>query len=185
MRLSRLALATVVVIAASAAQAPGLRSIDVPADASGPALAGEVWSPCAAPATDVSVGNVMLLGVNDCPIAGDKLPLIVFSHGRRGSLRGHHDTAEALADAGFLVAAINHPGDNSSDASQTDDLSVLIERPADIKRLTDDRKVNPVAGVSEHRQHRAGTSHSGTRSPILAWRTDARRRLKPRPREEP
>jgi hypothetical protein len=52
-------------------------------------------------------------------------------------LRGHHDTAETLADAGFVVAAINHPGDNAFDASRTDDLSVLIERPSDIKRLID------------------------------------------------
>jgi predicted dienelactone hydrolase len=44
---------------------------------------------------------------------------------------------ETLADAGFIVAAINHPGDNSTAMSRTDELSVLIERPADIKRLTD------------------------------------------------
>jgi len=118
-------------------QAAGLRLIDIPADREGPAMTGAVWSPCVAPAADVIVGNVALPGVKDCPIAADKLPLVVFSHGRRGSFRGNHDTAEVLADAGFLVAAINHPGDNSFDASQTDDLSVLIERPADIKRLTD------------------------------------------------
>jgi predicted dienelactone hydrolase len=119
------------------AQAAGLRLIDIPADREGPAMTGAVWSPCAAPAADVIVGNATLPGVKDCPIAADKLPLVVVSHGRRGSFRGHHDTAEMLADAGFLVAAINHPGDNSVDASQTDDLNVLIERPADIKRLTD------------------------------------------------
>jgi predicted dienelactone hydrolase len=65
------------------------------------------------------------------------LPLIVVSHGRRGNFVGHHDTDEVLADAGFIVAAINHPGDTVSDLSRTDDLSVYVERPNDIKRLID------------------------------------------------
>lgn len=42
-------------------------------------------------------------------VNGDKLPLVVVSHGRGGDSVGLHDTAEALADAGFVVAAINHP----------------------------------------------------------------------------
>ena len=66
-----------------------------------------------------------------------QLPLIVISHGRGGSFVGHHDIAETLADAGFVAAAINHPGDTASDLSRSDDLSVFIERPNDIKRLVD------------------------------------------------
>jgi predicted dienelactone hydrolase len=72
----------------------------------------------------------------DCPVAGNRLPLIVVSHGRRGSFLTHNDTAAALADAGFVVAAISHPGDNARDSSRTDEFSVLTERPADMKRLT-------------------------------------------------
>jgi predicted dienelactone hydrolase len=75
--------------------------------------------------------------VPECPITGERLPLIVMSHGRRGWFGGHHDTAAALADAGFVVAALNHPGDNRRDTSGTDSLSVLVERPADTKRLID------------------------------------------------
>ena len=82
-------------------------------------------------------GGVVLPGVKDCPINGDHLPLIVVSHGRRGAFLAHNDTAAALADAGFVVAAINHPGDNAKDSGRTDEFSVLIERPADMKRLTD------------------------------------------------
>ena len=54
-----------------------------------------------------------------------------------GSFIGHHDLAETLADAGFVAAAINHPGDTTSDMSRSGDLSVFIERPTDIKRLID------------------------------------------------
>lgn len=68
----------------------------------------------------------------------DKLPLIVISHGRTGWAGGHRDTAAFLADAGFVVAAINHPIDGSTGGmSRVDDLAYLTERPADIKRLID------------------------------------------------
>ena len=65
---------------------------------------------------DLAVGvDYGLVGVKDCPVTGAKLPLVVFSHGTIGWFGGHHDTAAALADAGFVVAAINHPGDNAKD----------------------------------------------------------------------
>jgi predicted dienelactone hydrolase len=119
------------------AHGAGLRAIDVPADAEGPALGGAVWYPCSRPPGLVEIGKFTLPGVKDCPLSGGKLPLVVISHGRKGAFVGHLDTAEILADAGFIVAAIDHPGDNASDLSQTDDLSVYVERPTDIKRLID------------------------------------------------
>jgi hypothetical protein len=53
-----------------------------------------------------------------------------------GDFTGHHDVAETLADAGFIVAAIDHPGHTTFDMS-SGDLSVFVERPTDIKRLID------------------------------------------------
>ncbi|WP_426610007.1 alpha/beta hydrolase family protein [Bradyrhizobium sp. McL0616] len=86
----------------------------------------------------LSVGaDFDLKGVKDCPVTGAKLPLVIVSHGRGGWFGQNHDTAEALADAGFVVAAINHPGDTFSDSSQRDTLSVWGSRPADIVRLLD------------------------------------------------
>jgi predicted dienelactone hydrolase len=76
-------------------------------------------------------------GAKDCEIIGSKLPLIVISHGRTAWFGAHYDTAAAFADAGYVVAAINHPGDNAFDHSRTDHLSVFVERPLDIKRLLD------------------------------------------------
>jgi predicted dienelactone hydrolase len=63
--------------------------------------------------------------------------LVVISHGRTGWFGGHHDTAAALANAGFVVVAINHPGDNGFDTSRVDDLALTIERPNDVRRLID------------------------------------------------
>jgi hypothetical protein len=42
-----------------------------------------------------------------------------------------------LGDAGFVVAAMSHPGDNGNDSSQSEALSVWASRPADMVRLLD------------------------------------------------
>ena len=64
--------------------AAGFMFIDIPADASGPALTGAVWSPCAAPPREIKLRYVTFPAVQDCPIVGDALPLIVLSHGSGG-----------------------------------------------------------------------------------------------------
>jgi predicted dienelactone hydrolase len=122
---------------------PGFRFIEVPADNDEPTLQGAMWYPCAAPAEEIDLGDITatfeitLSGSKECPISGDRLPLVVVSHGRRSHFVLHHDTAEALADAGFVVAAVNHPGDTYFDMSRSAKLSAFVERPTDIKRLVD------------------------------------------------
>ncbi|MCX7361339.1 MAG: dienelactone hydrolase, partial [Alphaproteobacteria bacterium] len=86
---------------------------------------------------EIVAGRTVVPGVKDCPIRGSKLPLVVISHGRAGSFLSHHDTAAALADSGFVVAAINHPGDSVRDPSRSADSSVFVTRPTDIRRLID------------------------------------------------
>lgn len=134
---SSFVLAAVFCFAATSADAAGVRLFDVPTDGAGPSLTGAVWYPCATPPQDMKIENAVISGVNDCEIVGSKLPLIVISHGRTAWFGAHHDTAAAVADAGYIVAAINHPGDNSFDRSRVDELSVFVERPVDIKRLLD------------------------------------------------
>jgi len=122
--------------AAATAHAAGVQLLDVPTTG-GRTTVGAAWYPCSGPQQETKVGGRTIAGTKDCLLVGDKLPLVVISHGRSGWFGGHHSTAAALADAGFVVAAISHPGDNMSDKSRVDDLSVLVERPADIRRLTD------------------------------------------------
>lgn len=123
--------------AATLAQAAGFTFIEVPADKDGPALRGAVWSPCSTPPGRIDLAPLVLQGTRDCPVAGQGLPLVVVSHGAGGSALGHHDTAAALADAGYVVAAINHPGDNFQDMSRQGHLSAFATRPVDMRRLTD------------------------------------------------
>jgi predicted dienelactone hydrolase len=130
-------LAVLLCLSTTISQAAGIKFLQVPADLNGPALKAVVWTPCAAAAQEVSIGPYVLRAQRDCPTVGEKLPLVVISHGHGGSLLGHHDLAEVLADAGFVVAAINHPGDTFSDMSRAADMSEFVERPTDIKRLVD------------------------------------------------
>ena len=47
------------------------------------------------------------------------LPLVVMSYGTGSSFLGHFDTDIALADAGYVVAAVTHTGDNYADQSRS------------------------------------------------------------------
>ena len=53
----------------------------------GPTFSGAIWYPCQAEPKYVDLGTLAvgvdygLVGVKDCPLAGVKLPLIIFSHG--------------------------------------------------------------------------------------------------------
>jgi predicted dienelactone hydrolase len=106
-------------LATSLAHAAGFQFIEVPGSGALQPLKGAVWYPCAQPANEVKLGPFIMSVAKDCPIAGKKLPLVVISHGRGGTFLDHRDTAEILADAGFIVVAINHPGDNAMDKSRT------------------------------------------------------------------
>lgn len=106
-------------------------------DMNGPALTGGIWTPCAAPATEIKLGRATIPGVLNCAVPEGRHPLIVMSHGSAGSFLSHHDTAAALADAGFVVAAINHVGDNAQDRSRQGYLSIFSTRPREIRRVID------------------------------------------------
>ncbi|GAB0118191.1 alpha/beta hydrolase family protein [Acidisoma sp. 7E03] len=121
------------------AHAAGLRFITIPAKAAEPAMTGVIWTPCAHPAGQVQAGPLTIPGVRDCPVVGERLPLVVISHGVGGWSLSHHDLAERLANAGFVVAAIDHPEDGGRipDRTHADALEVWSRRPADISRLID------------------------------------------------
>jgi predicted dienelactone hydrolase len=137
MRLFAMLIVVVAWLASPKVEAAGFKFIDIPADANGPALTGAVWSPCTEPPQEIRLRLAVIVATRNCPVAGDSLPLIVMSHGSGGWFGAHRDTAAALADAGFVVAAIDHPGDNARDRSRIDTLSILTDRPTDIRRLTD------------------------------------------------
>jgi hypothetical protein len=109
----------------------------------------------------------------DCPIPGDRLGLIVVSHGYGGNYLGHHDTAEVLADGGFVVVALNHPDDTRRTRIPSPTPPPWSIRPTDVKRLID---FMLGAGRTRRESTRAGSASSAFRAGATrAWSSRARR----------
>jgi predicted dienelactone hydrolase len=103
----------------------------------GTRLTGAIWHPCEKPEQELVLGPLVIQAALDCDIKATSLPLIVISHGSGASALSHHSTARALADAGFVVAALNHRGDNFRDLSQQGSVGVFESRAQDVSRLVD------------------------------------------------
>lgn len=99
---------------------------------------------------------------NATPTIG-RFPLIVVSHGTGGSALGHHDSLTALAGAGFVAAAVEHPRDNYRDQSGFGTDLQLIGRPHHIVALIDAVLADPNLGplVDRQRIGMAGFSAGG------------------------
>ncbi|MEO5671004.1 MAG: dienelactone hydrolase, partial [Ramlibacter sp.] len=104
------------------------------ADPDGRPLEIGIWYPSASTVQPVAMGpTTMSVAVNGA-VRGKALPLVVISHGTGSSYLAHYDTAIALADAGFVVAAVSHAGDNYADQSRSAD---VMDRPRQISRVID------------------------------------------------
>jgi len=88
-------------------------------------------------AETTSLGLFTIAAGRGTPPAPGAHPLIVFSHGTGGSSLGHHDSLTALARAGFVAAAVEHPRDNYRDDSGFATDLQLIGRPHHIVALID------------------------------------------------
>jgi predicted dienelactone hydrolase len=127
------AVLAIVVLGATPALSAGFEQVMVP-DPNGPPLEVGIWYPSGDPTTPQRLGLFEQSVANGGAVAGRGLPLVVMSHGTGGSFEGHYDTALALADAGFVVAAVTHTGDNYRDQTQ---FARLEGRPRHIKVLID------------------------------------------------
>ena len=131
--LSALFAAALLLRAAPALAGVGFQTVSAPVRG-GPAIPVAIWYPTTAPETDRPLGLFTQHVATGAPVSGSRLKLIVISHGNGGSKEGHYDTALALAKAGFVVAALEHTGDNYRDQARATDIA---NRPREISRLID------------------------------------------------
>ena len=125
--------ALAIMLAGACAHAAGFQH-GVAADPGGKPLVIGIWYPSLVVAKAVSMGPTTMSVASNAPVNGKALPMIVMSHGTGGSYLGHFDTAIALADAGFVVVAVNHTADNYADNSRSMD---ALDRPRQISRVID------------------------------------------------
>jgi predicted dienelactone hydrolase len=131
-----LALVAAALLAASPAVAAGFQYGTAPNPDDQPIELG-IWYPSDAPPTAQPLGPFTQDVAYYGPIAGNSLPLIVISHGTGGSAAGHYDTALALADAGFVVVALSHTGDNYKDRGYSFTTRNFADRPKHVSRVID------------------------------------------------
>ena len=136
----------------------------------GGSMPAVVFYPTRADAGTTQVGPFTIAAVRGASPAAGAFPLIVHSHGTGGTHLGHHDTLTALARAGFVAAAVQHPRDNFLDTSGFATDLQLIGRPHHIVALIDgvlaDGTVGPL--VDKGRVGMAGFSAGGYTALLVA-----------------
>jgi predicted dienelactone hydrolase len=73
-------------------------------------------------------------------------PVILFSHGYGGSARIMAWFTTILAQQGFVVIAVDHPGNNSADPMTVAGAVLLWDRVGDLEAALDRAKADPVIG---------------------------------------
>ena len=153
----------------------GWRQINIPGTTADAApIVAVLYYPTQAPARPMVMGafnvNVAIQAAPEAKVKG----LIVLSHGTGGTEIGHSSLAEALAQQGYLVAALRHPGDNWQDTSlrRTSLERYVTERPRQASRVIDALLADPewkVRIASDAKGPRVGAvGHSAGGYTVLA-----------------
>jgi predicted dienelactone hydrolase len=108
------------------------------ANADGQPFAAGVWYPTQSrPWPTTLLGTVLMEVARNAPVSGRDLPLVVISHGNGGGPASHADLALALANAGYIVVAPMHAGDNYADQSAVGSASWLSGRTQEVHATLD------------------------------------------------
>ena len=100
--------------------------------ASGQRMALVIWHPATSAESPTGGEAGAVPGVS-----GENLPLVIISHGTGAGPMAHIDTAQALAGAGFVVAAPMHRGDNFQDDSSVGRPEWMANRSRDVSSAID------------------------------------------------
>lgn len=115
----------------STPEAVGLRTLAVPE--------GRAWAlyPGRGEARHVAFGPYAVEVAEGAEPVGTRLPVVVVSHGKTGSPWTYRGLALAIARSGFVVALVEHAGDNRADPSRTGTLANLEARPRMVRSALD------------------------------------------------
>ena len=101
---------------------------------------------------------------SDAPVAPGRFPVVLFSHGNGGSARMMAWFGTALARAGYVVIAVDHPGNNGVDAMTVAGSTLVWERADDLRAALALVRQDPVLGPH------LDTRHMGVADPgSIVW----------------
>lgn len=146
LRLSLISLAVLVLLAGSlitllyqqalqAEKPVGFQAVKVSSGSTDAMMMG-IWYPTDAEVSAQWLGTQFMQVAANGPVVGQRLPLIVISHGTGGGLVSHADLALALAAAGYVVAAPMH-SDNYLDQSSVGSPAYFTGRTAQLRSAID------------------------------------------------
>jgi len=106
-------------------------------DPAGSDLAWTLFYPAETGSATTEIGPYSVSGRIGAGMKDGRFPLIVISHGSGAGMLSHHDTASYLAINGFVVAAVEHAGDNYRDASGLGRISTAFRRAREVSQVID------------------------------------------------
>ncbi|HEV2223546.1 MAG TPA: hypothetical protein VGR84_11140 [Candidatus Acidoferrales bacterium] len=129
-----------------------------------------VFYPAGVKTRSTTMGPYVIDAASGAVMSPGAFPLIALSHGSGGNCWDLHDFATYLASRGFVVACVNHPGDNFQDHSGLGTDRVLIGRALQMSALIDAMLRDPTLGPHINPSHigAAGFSAGGYTALLLA-----------------
>lgn len=124
-------------VAEAAETSAGVRMVEIEDPVSHRSMKAAVFYPTPDRAEATRFGPLEIGAKKDAPVGAGRHPVVLLSHGNGGGMFSHHDTATFLARHGYLVAAIEHPGDNFRDESGQGSDRVLVGRNLQLSALLD------------------------------------------------
>lgn len=115
-------------------------------------LAWTLFYPSEASVGFTNFGAYEVAGLVDAKMKPGKFPLIVISHGSSVGMLSHHDTASYLALSGFVVAAVEHAGDNYRDSSGVGKISTVYRRAREVSDVIDAVLEGPYGQAVDHQR---------------------------------
>lgn len=102
-----------------------------------------VWYPAAG---DDGAGTAPPVVRDAPPAAGGRRGVILLSHGFGGAAVAMGWFARTMAEAGYVVIGVDHPGNNGLEAMTKAGAALFFERPGDLRRAFDHVAADPVLG---------------------------------------
>ena len=136
----------------------GSRQIQAHDEAQGLSFPVLILYPTEAPSASTAIGPYTFDVSPEAPVAAGRFPLVVVSHGNGGSHLVYRTITTHLARNGYVVAQLEHPGNNRNDNSLEGTYENLVRRPRHV-RLTIDA-VSQELGAHVQADNAAVLGHS-------------------------
>ena len=157
-----------VLAVANAAGADGVGFRDVAVEVDGEEAAHALWYPAGVSTGRTTVGPFTMSATRDAPISAGQHGLVLISHGTGGGRFNHRDTAIRLAEAGYVVAAPEHAGDNWRDGRYSGTSANWRRRPRQLSATLDHLLGDPEFGPRIDAGRIGAIGHSAGGYSVLA-----------------